>query len=257
MLRRQRERRQRRGGSVTTESACPGNCNRGYREACEAFKAALAAYDPLDANQSRPIPPASGHGPATPGADAANQGSGKPSPNSTSSPRCSPPPRRPPRSPRGPAGLRHHRPPLPVRGRRRPRGTRVHADRMAAGLDRRGGTGPAARPPRSSRRPRTELIAWLNRRLDDILTGPFAADFGAEVLQWHREFTNKTKAGARTLRRPLRCPRPQCRLLTLTWTEGDTHVISPTRTAGRTSPWLSMRWNAAARRRHGTRRTGI
>ena len=49
-------------------------------------------------------------------------------------------------------------------------------------------------------------------------------DFGTEVMQWHREFTNKTKAGARTLRKPLRCPRPQCRLLTLTWTEGDTYV---------------------------------
>ena len=64
-----------------------------------------------------------------------------------------------------------------------------------------------------------------SRRLDEILVSPFAAEFGQEVMQWHREFTNKTKAGARTLRRPLRCPRPQCRLLTLTWTEGDTHVI--------------------------------
>jgi hypothetical protein len=70
----------------------------------------------------------------------------------------------------------------------------------------------------------TTCVAWLSARLDEILTAPFAVDFGTEVMQWHREFTNKTKAGARTLRKPLRCPRPQCRLLTLTWTEGDTYV---------------------------------
>ena len=70
----------------------------------------------------------------------------------------------------------------------------------------------------------TTCIAWLSARLDEILLAPFAADFGTEIMQWHREFTNKAKAGARTLRKPLRCPRPQCRLLTLTWTEGDTYV---------------------------------
>jgi hypothetical protein len=70
----------------------------------------------------------------------------------------------------------------------------------------------------------TTCIAWLSARLDEIVTAPFAVEFGTEVMQWHREFTNKTKAGARTLRKPLRCPRPQCRLLTLTWTEGETYV---------------------------------
>ena len=73
--------------------------------------------------------------------------------------------------------------------------------------------------------PETECISWLMRHLDEILRAPFAVDFGMEVMLWHREFTNKTKAGKRTLRKPLRCPRPSCRLLTLTWTEGDTHVI--------------------------------
>ena len=82
-----------------------------------------------------------------------------------------------------------------------------------------------AGPPRSPRLRRDHVHRVAVRHLDEILPAPFAADFGAEVMQWHREFTNKTKAGARTLRKPLRCPRPQCRLLTLTWTEGDTHVI--------------------------------
>ena len=45
---------------MSDEQACPGRCNSRYREAREAFKAALLAYDlegRLDANQSRPIPP--------------------------------------------------------------------------------------------------------------------------------------------------------------------------------------------------------
>ena len=71
----------------------------------------------------------------------------------------------------------------------------------------------------------TTCIAWMMARLDEILRTPFAVDFGQEVMLWHREFTNKAKAGQRTLRKPLRCPRPQCRLLTLTWTEGDTYVM--------------------------------
>lgn len=70
----------------------------------------------------------------------------------------------------------------------------------------------------------TTCIAWLSARLDEVLVAPFAVEFGQEVMQWHREFTNKTKAGVQTHRLPLRCPRPQCRLLTLTLTDGDTYV---------------------------------
>ena len=42
---------------MSSEEACPGTCNRHYREAREQFNQALAAYDPLDSAQSRPIPP--------------------------------------------------------------------------------------------------------------------------------------------------------------------------------------------------------
>ena len=38
-------------------SECPGPCNRRWREARDAYKQALADYDPLDSAQSRPDPP--------------------------------------------------------------------------------------------------------------------------------------------------------------------------------------------------------
>jgi hypothetical protein len=71
----------------------------------------------------------------------------------------------------------------------------------------------------------TTCIAWLMLHLDEIITTPFAEDLGAEILQWHRELTGAAKAGQRTLKKPLRCPRRNCQMLLLTWTEGDSHVV--------------------------------
>ena len=51
------------------EQACVGTCNRAWREAREAFKQALADYDPMDANQSRPIPPSIQAWPGNPWCD--------------------------------------------------------------------------------------------------------------------------------------------------------------------------------------------
>ena len=69
---------------------------------------------------------------------------------------------------------------------------------------------------------RSEVIAFLAERLDSVLAMPFAADFGTEVLQWHRELSSKTKAGTGQHRKPVPCPR--CGLKLLTWREGDDHV---------------------------------
>ncbi len=205
------------------EQACPGTCNRRWREAREQFKQALADYDPLDANQSRPIPPpiqpwpgdpwcgrcksriretlaelddlaallmatADGHR-AAPGAERVSGSAEPPSPS------------------RAADDLEELTSVLA--------GWETAYRELidAPALARRGHLASAV----------TTCIAWLNARLGDILTAPFAVDFGQEVMQWHRELTNKTKAGARTLRKPLRCPR--CHLVLLTWTEGDTHVI--------------------------------
>lgn len=70
----------------------------------------------------------------------------------------------------------------------------------------------------------TACIAWLGRHLDGILRSPFAADFGREVLQWHRELAGASKAGVRVLRKPLRCPSGSCGMLTLVWEEGSDRV---------------------------------
>ena len=68
----------------------------------------------------------------------------------------------------------------------------------------------------------TSCIAWLLHHFEGIMRSPIAEDFGLEILQWHREITGSTKAGVRTVRKPLRCP--SCQYLTLMWTEGEQQV---------------------------------
>jgi hypothetical protein len=211
---------------MSDEQACPGNCNRHYREARERFRQALADYDPLDADQSRPIPPAIQPWPGNPWcgrcrsriretlaelddlaalllatADGHSAGSGGTERVSGSA------------EPRSPSQAADDLEELASMLRGWEDAYRELID--APSLARRGHLASAV----------TTCIAWLCARLDQILTAPFAVDFGQEVMLWHKEFTNKSKAGVRTLRKPLRCPRPSCRLLTLTWTEGDTYVI--------------------------------
>ncbi len=209
---------------MSAEEACPGTCNRHYREARAAHKQALADYDPLDSSQSRPEAPGVTPWPGDPvwcgpcgskirlslaqlddllalrkanadghrQSDAAERVSG----NSTE-----------PASP-SQAG--------------------DDEDELAAML-----TGwesayrdlrrwPSAAPRGELASAETTCIAWLMHHLNGILRSPLAADFGMEVLQWHREFTGSTKAGVRTLRKPMRCP--SCQYLTLTWTEGEQQV---------------------------------
>ena len=209
---------------MSSEQACPGTCNRHYREAHELFKQALADYDPLDSAQSRPIPPDIQPWPGDPWCS-----------------RCK-------------SRIRETLAELDdlaallmatADGHRgsgldseRVSGTAGHMSPSAAGDDLEElasmlrGWEDAYRElrdwPSLARRGHlaaavTTCITWLSLHLDEIVTAPFAEDFGAEVMKWHREFTNKAKAGQRTLRKPLRCPR--CQMLLLTWTEGDSHVI--------------------------------
>jgi hypothetical protein len=209
---------------MSSEEPCPGPCNRRYREARATWKEALAGYDPLDSSQSRPEPPdiapwlgdpvwcglcaskirlrlaelddlialrkaaADGHRQS----DAAERVSGAPGEASSPSQAAD---------------------------------DEDEIAGMLAGWERayreiRRWPSPPPRGELASAE--TACIAWLLHHLDGILCSPAAADFGLEVLQWHREFTSSTKAGARTLRKPMRCP--SCQLLTLTWTEGETQV---------------------------------
>ena len=210
---------------MSSEEPCPGFCNRHYREARDAHRQALAAYDPLEASKSRPAPPAIQPWPGDPWCGSCKSRIRE---NLADLDYL--------------AGILH----AAADGHRgSPGGERVSGSAAPLSPSQAGddleelsamlkGWEDAYRDLHdwqfTARRghlasPETETINWLGKHLSDILRAPFAVDFGTEVMLWHREFTNKTKAGARTLRKPLRCPRSSCRLLTLTWTEGDTHVI--------------------------------
>src|SRR6185312_7857785 len=188
------------------------------REAREAYKQALALYDPLDPEQSRPQPP-----------DVVPM-EGQP----TWCSRCT-------ASIRAQLGELDEVAPLrdanadgydSSSGEQRVGGSRDAPSPSEEGDDRdemlsmllswesafrdlRGWPSPPRRGFLASAR--TSVVAWLGEHLDDILSSPLAEDFGAEVMQWHREFKAKAKAGTRRLPKPLRCP--GCRLLTLFWDE--------------------------------------
>lgn len=68
----------------------------------------------------------------------------------------------------------------------------------------------------------SQCIAWLGHHLDDVLASPVAEGFGHDVLEWQKGWKTRAKAGKRKLVKPLRCP--GCQLLTLVWTEGDDRV---------------------------------
>jgi hypothetical protein len=211
---------------MSEQQACPGSCNSRWRKARAEYEKALAAYDPLDPGQSRPEPPGFDPHPGGPVwclADAATvslhlaqldtlaallaaEADGHRD------------------APDGDSGGKHGKSTAPVS----PSPAADDLDELASMLagwesayrDLKGW--PSA-PPRGSLASReTERIAWLSRHLTGILASPIAADFGTEILRWHRGMARKAKAGVRTLRMPLRCPR--CSMLSLTWTEGSDRV---------------------------------
>jgi hypothetical protein len=212
---------------MPTVEPCPGSCNTRYREAREAYGQALAAYERdgiLDPGQSRPEPPliqpvygdpawcgrcaaqirvtlaeldelaallaatADGHRASS---DSAERVSSTPEAIS-------------------PSGAADELKDLMAMLSGWEAAYREHM--QWPGAARRGFLASVS----------TSCIAWLVHHLDGILSSPIAADFGAEVMQWHRDFRRSAKAGVRKLRKPMRCP--GCRLLTLTWEEGDDRV---------------------------------
>lgn len=204
-------------------AACPGSCNSAYRSAREAYEEALALYDPMDSRQERPAPPEIRPWEGGPvwcarcasriraclaelddaGCLLAAQADGLR--GESGEQRVS--------------GSQDHASPSPA------------ADDLDELLSMLTGWEDAYRDlqgwPSGARRGYlasaiTTTIAWLTAHLDGILEGVLAEDFGAEILKWHRELCGKSKAGARRLRKPLRCP--GCQLLSLTWTEGEEYV---------------------------------
>lgn len=215
-----------------SDQPCPGrSCNGRYWAATDAYNRALAAYDPLDPGTSRPDPPgpdiiwgwgdpvwcgdcqaligarlaeldtltslrdasADGHGEA-PG----DEKSGK---HGTSAAPPSPSPQADDR-------------------------LDLHATLSGWEAAWRDLNDWDAAPYRGSlARAETEAVAWLGKHLrgpGGILASALGEDFGKEVLACHRRLSQAEKAGVRTLRLPLRCPR--CHILSLTWEEGSDRV---------------------------------
>lgn len=204
-----------------TEQACPGGCNYHWRKADEAYRQALADYDPLDPAQSRPEPPEL-----------------KPVQGNPWCPRCQAVIRRELADldyatallAAMADGQRGRRPgaKMPQRkqhGTPSPSPTGDLLEEFASELRRweqyvRGGP-PAARRGYLA----TEIsamIAWLVLNADRALIMPGAEDFGAWVRWWHKRLRGIAKAGTGVQHRPIRCPR--CEEYAIWWTEGDDHA---------------------------------
>jgi hypothetical protein len=206
-----------------SETACPGTCNAKYRKAMEEYAAALQDYDPLDSAQSRPDPPSLRPWPSEPAwcARCSAEITAKlPELDDLAGLRN-----------RTADGHRHADAAERVSGSAEPPSASPAHDDIdeLTGMLRTWETiyrdlnGWPAPPPRGDLADRlTTCISWLAFHLRGILASGIAADFGREVLQWHREDAAKAKAGVRTLRKPLRCP--ACGMLTLFWTEGERNV---------------------------------
>lgn len=209
---------------------CQGNCNARWRDAQGAYTAAMALYDPLDAAQERPAPPTASPWPGEPvwcGRDSSrilaelaelddlgallaaaadgHRGAG--------------------------AGQRVSGSPASLS----PSPAADDLDELVSVLtgwqeaysDVAGWPSPPRRGVLSTRL--TACVAWLRFHAparDDgsglLAHDGIAADFGGEVMAWHRRLAGAARAGTRRLRKPLRCP--GCGLLTLLWTEGEDRV---------------------------------
>ena len=207
---------------MVAEQACNGPCNYHWRKADEAYKQAVADYNPLDPEQSRPDPP--GLYPVYGDPWCA---------------RCKTMIRRELAELDDLAsilaamtdGQRGRRP-----GTRLSRGKKqgVPSPSPAGDLleelrnDMQGwesavrGTDPLARRGFLATET-TASISWLVAHFDQAIIHPdFAGDFGAEVGRWHRQLRRLTSAGTGVQHKPVRCPR--CDEYAVWWAEGDDHA---------------------------------
>ena len=206
-------------------TACPGPCNARVREAHEAYKQALALYDPLDPHQSRPQPPDIQPWEGTPVwcspcQSRISQRLGQLDDLASILQRYADGHRE---APAGPMASGTGEPLSPSQAADTAEdlaGMLLHWEAQYRHLRQ----WPTPRRDDDLASAVTACSAWLASHLRGILTSAIAEQFGLGILSWHRELTGATKAGTRKLIKPLRCPSPSCQQLTLTWVEGEEAV---------------------------------
>jgi len=216
---------------MSSEVPCDGPCNSRYRKARAEYEAALAAYDPLDPDQSRPSPPevypvygdpwcgrckAQIHEQLSQIDDlACLLNALPPSPNDRSDDKAG-----------KVSGTRDT--PSPSRRMddleelgewlRNWESLFRPVVLAAAGLH------EDPKPHRGYLATEiTTITAWLSSHYEKCITHPdFARDFGQEIKRWHRELIDKARAGQVDKHVKKSCPR--CRLYTLWVRDGEDYV---------------------------------
>ena len=217
--------------------ACPGTCNYWYREAQAAYKQAVAEYDPLAPDQSRPEPPDIRPWPGEPfwcTREAATIRRELAELDYLTAMLA-----------RAADGQRGQRPgaKMPPKGKKHGGPTASPTadmlEELAGDLREwesavRGGEPLGRRGHLDTET--SMMIAWLcgrGRFERAMLMGrpvktrdgrevPWAVRFGEDVREWRRKLVRITKAGTGVHHKPVRCPR--CEELALFWTEGDDYV---------------------------------
>jgi hypothetical protein len=223
------------------EDVCPGSCNYRWREANTAFKEAMAAYDPLDPETSRPQPPEIRPVKGTPWCvrDQSTLRRELAELDELAAMLAA-----------GADGHRGRRP-----GAKIPRGKQhggpspsPTADMLSELYgDLSGWEVASLGQPRTRRgflaHARTQTIARLCDQFDTVIITlapaserdgrmvPFAEYFGEGVRHWHKKLIRLAHAGTGTQHKPVRCPR--CDQMMLFWTEGEDYVECRNQACGR------------------------
>lgn len=207
---------------MSSEVACDGPCNSRWRKHDAEYRKALAGYDPLDSDQSRPAPPevqpvygdpwcprckAQIHEQLSQLDDlACLLAALPPSPNARNDDK---------------AGL--------VSGTREvPSPSRRMDDLAELGQWLRDWEsvlrGEDPKPHRGYLASEiTTITAWLVAHFDKLITHPdVGADFGRETRRWHRELLEKARAGQ--VDKHVKRPCPRCRLYTLWARDGEDYI---------------------------------
>jgi hypothetical protein len=205
-----------------SEVACDGPCNSRWRKADAEYRKALAGYDPMDPDQSRPSPPEAYPVYGDPWCPrcksqlheqlaqiddaAAILAALPPSPNDRSDDKAG-----------KVSGSKAEPSPSSRMDDLEELGDWLRHWESAF----RGGDPPAHRGWLATEV--TTITAWLVFHFDKNITHPdLGLEFGREVRRWHRELTEKARAGQ--VDKHVKRPCPRCRLYTLWARDGEDYV---------------------------------